>query len=107
MIWYNQAKSKIGVEGFTYLQGGLSGIFAPVAKMNSIRILLSCVANLEWELCQLDVKSAFLHGDLEEEVYMDGPPSFSCQKIEGNVCKLKKTLYGLKNLPEPDLIGSV
>ena len=67
--------------------------------MNSIRILISCAANLGWNLHQLDVKNAFLHGNLEEEVYMDVPPGFSSHITEGKVCKLKKTLYGLKQSP--------
>ena len=48
--------------------------FSPVAKLNTIRVLLSLVANLDWPLLQFDVKNTFLHGDLEEEIYMDIPP---------------------------------
>ena len=64
--------------------------------MNSIRAILSCAANLGWSLQQLDVKNAFLHGDLEKEVYMDVPQGFSCQSTVGKVCRLKKALYSLK-----------
>ncbi|KAJ7982285.1 Retrovirus-related Pol polyprotein from transposon TNT 1-94 [Quillaja saponaria] len=73
--------------------------FALVAKMNSIRVLISCAVNLGWDLQQLDVNNAFLHGDFIEEVYMEIPPGFSCQKIEGKICKLKKSMYGLKQSP--------
>ncbi|RVW76011.1 Retrovirus-related Pol polyprotein from transposon RE1 [Vitis vinifera] len=70
------------------------------AKINTIRVLLSLTANLDWPLQQFDVKNAFLHGELSEEVYMDLPPGCmvsekQCQKV----CKLKKSLYGLKQSP--------
>ena len=73
--------------------------FAPVAKMNTLRFLISCAANFGWPLHQLDVKNAFLHGDLKEEVYMDIPPGFSTSETAGKVCRLKKALYGLKQSP--------
>ena len=66
--------------------------------MDTIRILLSLVAHYNWELLHYDVKNAFLHGDLDGEIYMNIPPG-----SEGNtgnkVCKLKKALYGLKQSP--------
>jgi hypothetical protein len=73
--------------------------FAPVAKMNKIRALIFIAANNRWKLFQMDVKNAFLHGDLQEEVYMDIPPGFNSRETEGKVCKLKKALYGLKQSP--------
>jgi hypothetical protein len=54
-------------------------MFSPVAKISSIRILISLVANLDWPLFQLEVKNAFLHGDLQEHVYMEQPPGFDPQ----------------------------
>ena len=69
--------------------------FAPMEKLNIVRILLSLVVNFDWELQQYDVKNAFLHSDLEEENYMSIPLGFSGS--DGNkVCRLKKALYGLK-----------
>jgi hypothetical protein len=69
-----------------------------VAKLNTVRVLLSISANLDWPLHQFDVKNAFLHGNLEEEVYMDVPPGFTTSHA-GVVCKLLKALYGLKQSP--------
>ncbi|CAL2239859.1 unnamed protein product [Prunus armeniaca] len=75
--------------------------FALVAKINTIRVLLSLAANLDWPLHQFDVENAFLHGDLEEEVYMDLPPGCNSAPDKKNqVCKLKKSLYGLKQSPK-------
>ena len=67
--------------------------------MSSIRVVLELVASLDLELEQLDVKIAFLHGDLKEEIYMDQPEGFKIKGKEHMVCKLKKSLYGLKQAP--------
>ena len=67
--------------------------------MNYIRVVLSLSANLEWPLQQLDVKKTFLHGDLEEEMYIDPPPGFENMFEKGKVYKLKSSVYGLKQLP--------
>ena len=73
--------------------------FAPVAKLNTIRVLLSLAANQDWPLHQLDIKNAFLNGDLEEEVYMEIPPGLETSSNVNRVCRLKKSLYGLKQSP--------
>ena len=67
--------------------------------MASIRIILGLVASLNLELEQMDVKTAFLHGDLHEEIYMEQPEGFKVSEKENLVCKLKKSLYGLKQAP--------
>ena len=73
--------------------------FAPVAKINTIRYLLSLVSIKDWSLHQFDVKNVFLHGDLEEKVHMDIPPEYKERGQKSKVCRLKKSIYGLKQLP--------
>ena len=72
--------------------------FAPVAKLNTVQLLIALATSMDWVLLQFDVKNAFLHGDLCEEVYMQLPPGYY-QEERGMVCKLKKALYGLKQSP--------
>ncbi|KZV30107.1 Cysteine-rich RLK (receptor-like protein kinase) 8 [Dorcoceras hygrometricum] len=91
-------KARLVAKGFTQTYGiDYQETFAPVAKLNTVRILLS-LADLDWPLYQMDVKNAFLNGDLQEEVFMDPPPGFEKQ-FGGKICRLKKSLYGLKQSP--------
>src|SRR2546430_15795644 len=88
-------KARLVARGFTQTYGiDYSDTFSPVARMSSIRILLSIVINKNWSLRQLDVKNAFLYGDLTEAVFMEQPPGYVVQG-EKMVCHLKKVIYGL------------
>eukprot|EP00253_Pinus_taeda_P003501 PITA_03501 len=103
-------KSRLVVKGFTRKKGiDFDGIFSPVVKMTSIRTILSLVAAEDLNHEQLDVKTPFLHGDLDEEIYMQQPQGYEVKGKEKLVCSLKKSLYGLKQAPRQwylKLIGS-
>ena len=71
--------------------------FAPVSKATSLRVFLSFAAHNKWQVSQFDIKTAFLHGDLDLDVYMLQPEGF--EEGTGLVCKLEKSLYGLKQAP--------
>jgi hypothetical protein len=73
--------------------------FAPVARLESIRILLAYAAHHSFKLFQMDVKSAFLNGPIKEEVYVEQPPGFEDDRYPDHVYKLSKALYGLKHAP--------
>ena len=74
-------------------------VFAPVARMDTVRMIIALVAQKGWTIYQLDVKSAFLHGELSEEVYVEQPKGYIQQDDPQKVYKLKKALYGLKQAP--------
>jgi hypothetical protein len=93
-------KASLVAKGYNQTYGiDYDETFAPVVKMSTARTLISCAVNFRWSLYQLDMKNAFLHGDLEEEVCMKIPPGFANNQTLGKVCKLKKSLYGLKQSP--------
>jgi Reverse transcriptase (RNA-dependent DNA polymerase) len=93
-------KARLVAKGYTQTYGvDYEETFAPVAKMNNVRTLISCEVNSGWDMCQLDVKNVFLHGELKEEVYMEIPSGFQNEQLKGKVCRLKRSLYGLKQSP--------
>ena len=90
-------KARLVARGYTQAYGiDYQETFAHVAKLNTIRIMISLAINLDWPLLQYDIKNAFLNGDLKEEIYMDIPPGYDNPTSIGKVCRLKKALYGLK-----------
>ncbi|KAL5767309.1 hypothetical protein ACOSQ2_014092 [Xanthoceras sorbifolium] len=93
-------KARMVVKGFQQKEGiDYNEIFSPVVKLTTIRLVLKIVAAENLHLEQLDVKTAFLHGDLEEEIYMRQSEGFKEAGKENLVCRLKKSLYGLKQAP--------
>ena len=90
-------KARLVAKGYSQVPGiDFGDIFSPVAKVTSIRLLLSVAATFDFEVEQMDVKTTFLQGDLEEEFYMKQPEGFAVKGKKELVCKLKKSLYGLK-----------
>ncbi|KAG8474589.1 hypothetical protein CXB51_031229 [Gossypium anomalum] len=93
-------KARLVAKGYSQVPGvDFTDVFSPVVKHSSIRALLGIVAMHDLELEQLDVKTAFLHGELEEDIYMQQPEGFTVSEKEDYVCLLKKSLYGLKQSP--------
>jgi hypothetical protein len=93
-------KARLVAKGYSYKEGiDFHDLFSPVVKFVSIRIVLALVALLDLELEQLDVKTAFLHRDLDEEIYMEQPEGFVHNRSKKFVCRLKKSLYGLRQSP--------
>ena len=90
-------KARLVAKGFRQVQGvDYDETFSPVVMLKSIRILLAVAAYFDYEIWQMDVKTAFLNGHLEEDVYMIQPEGFVSPEDAGKVCKLQRAIYGLK-----------
>jgi len=90
-------KARFVAKGFSQVEGiDYEETFAPVARYSSIRSILSLSSQMGWKIHQMDVKTAFLNGLIEEEVYIEQPEGFETFDRESHVCRLKRALYGLK-----------
>ena len=93
-------KARLVAKGYAQTEGiDFQEVFSPVVKMTTLRVLFALTAAMDLELFQMDVKTAFLHGDLDEELYMKQPRGYVIPGKEKQVCKLKRSLYGLKQAP--------
>jgi hypothetical protein len=93
-------KAILVAKGFLQKQGiDFTEIFAPVARLETVRVVVALANHFTWQFVQLDVKSAFLNGKLEEEVYVEQPQGFIVEGKENHVLKLHKALYGLRQAP--------
>lgn len=93
-------KTRLVAKGYVQRHGiDFEEVFAPVARLDTIRLFLALAANRGWQVHHLDVKSAFLNGELEEEVYVSQPEGYVQKGKEKMVLRLSKALYGLRQAP--------
>lgn len=96
----NKYKARLVAKGYIQRHGiDFDEVFAPVARIETVRLIIGMAASYTWELHHLDVKTAFLYGDLKEDVYVTQPEGFVIKGKESKVYKLSKALYGLRQAP--------
>ena len=94
-------KARLVVKGYKQREGlDYFDTYSSVTRITSIRMLIAIAAMYKLEIHQMDVKTAFLNGDLEEEIYLEQPEGFIVLGQEQNICRLIKSLYGLKQAPK-------
>ena len=97
----DQYKPRLVIKGYKQTEGlDYFDTYSPVTRINLIRMVLAIVALRNFEVHQMNVKTTFLNGDLDEEIYMEQPEGFSTLGQERKVCKLVKSLFGLKQAPK-------
>jgi len=95
----NRYKARLVAKGFSRRPGiDFEETFSPVIKHDTLRVVLSLVAAHDLEMSQLDVKTAFLYGELDEEIYLQQPEGYVVAGKEGSICRLRKCIYGLNRL---------
>jgi hypothetical protein len=93
-------KARFVAKGFSQVEGvDYDEIFSPVARYTSICTIIALVASMGWKLHQMDVKTVFLNGEIEEEVYVKQLEGFAIHNEKSHVCRLKKDFYGLMQAP--------
>jgi hypothetical protein len=93
-------KARLVAKGYSQVEGlDFDEIFAPIARLKSIRMLLAYATHHGFKLYQMDIKSAFLNGPIKEEVYVEQPPGFESEEHPNHAYQLHKVLYGLKQAP--------
>jgi len=96
----DKCKARLVEKGYAQQYGiDYAEVYAPVARLDTIRLIIALAAQEGWSIFQLDVKSAFLHGELTEEVFVQHPQGYEKKGEEHKVYKLNKALYGLKQAP--------
>ena len=94
-------KARLVVKGFRQKEGlDYFDTYSPVTKITSIRLLIALAVVYDLQIHQMDVKTAFLNREMEEEIYMEQPEGFIVPGQENKVCRLVKSLYGLKQAPK-------